>query len=271
MTSPPPRTEGLLFYSGVSGRAYHPDRLLAAEAITAQATRPIDFPAVIEQAYADGFRIFLEMGPGGSCTRLIGRILADRPHLAHSVCLPVRDPLGTVLEALAKLIAYRIPVDLEPLYGRKTLAVGLRPDDHDRPAESDRLITIDLVRSPPGPTASTNPAARRPGHESQKRNRQAGARACAGARARHVPIDRSTGGNRGRHGQPHEAFLRVSHRYGALIGKNLEYQLGLIEALSNGVPADSAASLSPRHAQVALDRAPVPGVCHRLDCRGAGT
>ena len=125
--------EGLLFYSGVSGRAYHPDRLLAAEAITAQATRPIDFPAVIDQAYAAGFRVFLEMGPGGSCTRLIGRILADRPHLAHSVCLPVRDPLGTVLEALAKLIAYRIPVDLEPLYGRKTLAVGLRPDDQTGP------------------------------------------------------------------------------------------------------------------------------------------
>ena len=80
---------------------------------------------------------------------MIGRILADRPHLAHSVCLPVRDPLGTVLEALAKLIAYRIPVDLEPLYGRKTLAVGLRPDDHDRPAESDRLITIDLGPKPP--------------------------------------------------------------------------------------------------------------------------
>ena len=39
----------------------------------------------------------------------------------------------------------------------------------------------------------------------------------------------------------HEAFLRVSHRYGALIGRNLEYQLGLIEALSSGVPWEGEA------------------------------
>ena len=32
-------------------------------------------------------------GPGGSCTRLIGRILGDRPHLACSACLPDRDAL----------------------------------------------------------------------------------------------------------------------------------------------------------------------------------
>ena len=228
--------EGLLFYSGVSGRAYHPDRLLAAEAITAQATRPIDFPAVIDQAYAAGFRVFLEMGPGGSCTRLIGRILADRPHLAHSVCLPVRDPLGTVLEALAKLIAYRIPVDLEPLYGRKTLAVGLRPDDHDRPAESDRLITIDLGPKPPElplrPTRRQDAPAINPRSEIVK--------------PVPVPVQVPVPGMSPLIGQlvgaevatasAHEAFLRVSHRYGALIGRNLEYQLGLIEALSSGVP-----------------------------------
>ncbi len=111
---------GLSFYSGVWGRAYQPDRKLAAEAITAQATGTIDFPAVVERAYADGIRVFLEVGPGGSCTRLIDRILADRPHLASAVCLPDRDPLGTVLEALGNLIAWRVPVDLAPLYGGKS-------------------------------------------------------------------------------------------------------------------------------------------------------
>ncbi|MGB0068830.1 MAG: type I polyketide synthase, partial [Isosphaeraceae bacterium] len=186
---------------------------------------------------------------------MIGRILADRPHLAHSVCLPVRDPLGTVLEALAKLIAYRIPVDLEPLYGRKTLAVGLRPDDHDRPAESNRLITIDLGPKPPElllrPTRRQDAPAINPRSEIVK--------------PVPVPVQAPVPGMSPLIGQlagaevatasAHEAFLSVSHRYGALIGRNLEYQLGLIEALSSGVPADSAASLSQRHAQVALDRA----------------
>ena len=85
---------GITFYSGVWARPYQPDRSTAADAITAQATGRIDFPAVIERAYADGVRVFLEMGPGGSCTRLIDRILGSRPHLARSACLPGRDAAG---------------------------------------------------------------------------------------------------------------------------------------------------------------------------------
>ena len=50
--------------------------------ITAQAAGMIDFPRVVETAYADGARVFLEMGPGASCARLIGRILGD--HVAQA-------------------------------------------------------------------------------------------------------------------------------------------------------------------------------------------
>ena len=233
--------EGLLFYSGVSGRAYHPDRHLAAAAITAQATRPIVFPAVIGQAYADGFRIFLEMGPGGSCTRLIGRILAGRPHLAHSVCLAGRDALGTVLEALANLIACRIPVDLEPLYGRKTLAVGLRSDNQERPAESSRLIKVDLGSKPPGlpprPTRRQDAPAVNPGRETAKPGSApvpVPVPVMAPVFCQLVEAEVATA-------SAHEAFLMVSHHYGALIGKNLEYQLGLIEALASEVPCEGEA------------------------------
>ena len=74
--------EGITFYSGVWGRSYAVDRRSAAEAIAAQASGMIDFPALIERAYEDGVRVFLEVGPGSSCTRLIGQILGRRPHLA---------------------------------------------------------------------------------------------------------------------------------------------------------------------------------------------
>ncbi|QEH37092.1 Polyketide synthase PksN [Aquisphaera giovannonii] len=108
----PTRTpDGITFYRGVSGEPYRPDRTTAAEAITAQATGAIDFPAVIERAYADGIRVFLEMGPGASCTRLIEKILGNRPHLAVPTCLPNRDGLATVREALKRLAGFGIPVD----------------------------------------------------------------------------------------------------------------------------------------------------------------
>ncbi|MGO9463395.1 MAG: hypothetical protein ACLQVF_04440 [Isosphaeraceae bacterium] len=111
--------EGIDFYSGVSGQAYPVDRRSAADAITAQATQRIDFPAVIERAYQDGVRVFLEVGPGGSCTRHIDRILGDRPHRALSACPTDREPFGAILEVLGALLAERVPVDLAGLYGSK--------------------------------------------------------------------------------------------------------------------------------------------------------
>ena len=35
---------------------------------------------------ADGVRVFLEMGPQGSCARMIGKILAGRAHVAIAAC-----------------------------------------------------------------------------------------------------------------------------------------------------------------------------------------
>ncbi len=115
---------GVEFYSGVWGRPYAVDRRSAADAIAAQATGHIDFPAVVERAYDDGVRIFLEVGPGSSCTRLIGEILGQRPHLACSACRPNRDPLAVILDVVGELIAHRIPVDLASLYSRDDVQSG---------------------------------------------------------------------------------------------------------------------------------------------------
>jgi acyl transferase domain-containing protein len=78
-TTPPPC--GARIYSGVWGRAYEPDEAKAAASITEGALRGFDFPAVVRQAYDDGVRVFLELGPRSSCSRMIDRILGDRPHL----------------------------------------------------------------------------------------------------------------------------------------------------------------------------------------------
>src|SRR5262249_40914157 len=96
--------EGLDFYSGVWCRPVVLDRQSAARVIAEQATQPIDFPAVIERAYEDGVRVFLEVGPGSSCTHLIDRILGSRPHAAFSACRPDRDALAGIMEALGECV-----------------------------------------------------------------------------------------------------------------------------------------------------------------------
>ena len=112
-TSPPSE---VAFYSGAWRRAYTPDRERAADAILAQALEGIDYPAVIESAYNDGVRIFLEMGPGGSCSRMIGRILAGRPHVVRPVTPPGQEPASAMLRLVAHLASERVPLDLSPLF-----------------------------------------------------------------------------------------------------------------------------------------------------------
>ena len=110
-TSPP---EDITFYSAAAGRAHTVTRESAADSITQQALHGFDFPALIEQAYADGVRLFVEVGPRGSCSRMIGRILGERPHVAHSAS--GEDEVGAVLHTVAALVAERALPNLAAMY-----------------------------------------------------------------------------------------------------------------------------------------------------------
>ena len=155
---------GIEFYSGAWGRPYSVDRRSAADAITAQAVQTIDFPALIERAYDDGIRFFLEVGPGASCTRLIGQILRGRPHVACSACRPDRDPLAAILDVLAELISHRLPVDLARLYGdacrprrRASERRQCRADDTTAAQGPSRCAEAGHSRSPRSPCVEQHP------------------------------------------------------------------------------------------------------------------
>ena len=138
---------GIEFYSGAWGRPYPVDRQSAADAITAQALETIDFPALIERAYDDGIRFFLEVGPGSSCTRLIGQILRGRPHVAISACRPDRDPLAAILDVLAELdhapLARR---PRRPLRSFRETPHRARGRRHARENERRHKVRVDVTR-----------------------------------------------------------------------------------------------------------------------------
>ncbi|MHC5018820.1 MAG: beta-ketoacyl synthase N-terminal-like domain-containing protein [Planctomycetota bacterium] len=113
-TTPPP---GVRFYSGSWARSYELTRESAADSIAANALHGIDWPATIDAAYADGVRLFVEMGPGRSCTRMIRRILGDRPHVAVAGCASGHDGVEAVLSTLATLMAHGVAIDPARLYG----------------------------------------------------------------------------------------------------------------------------------------------------------
>lgn len=130
-----PSARPIDFYSTAWGRSYALTSASAADAIVAQAVGTLDFPQVIHRAYADGVRLFVEIGPGASCTRMIDEILDHQPHLAQSVTPATMNPIGAFLELLGSLITHRVPVDLSPLYGerRDSRLGGSDPRDGIRP------------------------------------------------------------------------------------------------------------------------------------------
>ncbi|MDY6822583.1 MAG: beta-ketoacyl synthase N-terminal-like domain-containing protein [Thermodesulfobacteriota bacterium] len=109
--------EGVRYYSCVKGRAHRLTSEKAAQSILDQALYGFDFPRTVSHAYKDGMRVFLEMGPHNSCTRMIDRILGDDPHLAVSACNRSGNGYLTILKFLGTLIAERVRVDLDWLYG----------------------------------------------------------------------------------------------------------------------------------------------------------
>ena len=104
-------------YSSAAGAAYDPDPDSCANAILAQANRTLDFRSVIEAAWQDGVRTFVEHGPQGSCSRWIRQILGDREALVISL-----DHKGAglkpLLEATAALLAAGVPMDAGALLSR---------------------------------------------------------------------------------------------------------------------------------------------------------
>ncbi|MEU0057097.1 SDR family oxidoreductase [Streptomyces sp. NPDC006334] len=88
--------------------AADPDAVRAE--LAAQIGAPVAFVEQIEAMYAAGARIFVEAGPGSVLTRLVGRILGDRPHTTVACEPRPGGGLHDWLDALARLAAAGLPV-----------------------------------------------------------------------------------------------------------------------------------------------------------------
>lgn len=201
------------YYSGASGQAYEPTRETAAESITAQAVRWVDFPTLIKKAYEDGVRTFVEVGPQGSCTRMIGKILGPLPHSLRSSGGRGTDEVSGVLKLLAYLLAERVPVDLKALYGRRApQAPSLRPE---------QFVSVPLGGRPQA--VAWSPAPRAPAPIVPE---------VFPPKPSAVPIIEKTlrVGILSLTSAAHESFLRLSERFAALQAGNLQEQVRLLGA-----------------------------------------
>lgn len=150
---------GVRFYSGGRPDAYVPEHEACAQAILSQALHCLDVPAMIEQAWSDGVRVFVEHGPGGSCSRWIGDILGPERRAQAAIVSLDRKGQGAwgAVEAAAALLAAGVPVRLEALLSR--LRAPARPDPLAGPLSIPlhfphpaRAATTELHVMKPAPT-----------------------------------------------------------------------------------------------------------------------
>jgi PfaB family protein len=136
--------QGIDFYSCALGCKYPLTSSAAADVILAQAQDTVDYPKVIEQLYKDGARIFIETGPGNSCSRMIDSILGEREHLCIPTCVQGAPASGQILRLLARSLAQGVPVDLTALYpAENSNHQGLQKQRINKP-----LISLHIGASP---------------------------------------------------------------------------------------------------------------------------
>jgi len=157
---------GIDFYSADNYEPIALDSETLGHTIARVSCKQVDFPRLVNRVYDSGARIFVELGPLGTCSRWIGKILDDKEHVAMTVNRRGISDYASIVHALAKLVSHRVPLDLSPLHGQmrasptkksfvKTITLGGK---RIGPA----ILTQENIDSFSAPVSGTPPRRREP-------------------------------------------------------------------------------------------------------------
>jgi acyl transferase domain-containing protein/3-hydroxymyristoyl/3-hydroxydecanoyl-(acyl carrier protein) dehydratase/1-acyl-sn-glycerol-3-phosphate acyltransferase len=123
------KIEGIRFYSNYLDGVYETTDENVADALTGQALQTIDFPKIVNKAWNDGVRIFLEHGPRNSLSVSINEILQDKPHIAIPLDMPGKFSFIQAIRASAELWCAGVKVNLENLKNKYSDKVKNKKDE----------------------------------------------------------------------------------------------------------------------------------------------
>ncbi|MEM7155184.1 MAG: SDR family NAD(P)-dependent oxidoreductase [Myxococcota bacterium] len=104
-------------YSNTTAAPHSSDASEIGAVMARHLVSPVEFVEQINAMYDDGARTFIELGPKSIQSRLVGRILADRPHTAVSI--DASPGVGGLLDMLAQLVCAGVELDLQPLFANR--------------------------------------------------------------------------------------------------------------------------------------------------------
>ena len=109
-------------YSNTTAEPHARELDAVRRTMTEHLVRPVEFVSEVEAMYRDGARTFLELGPKSVLSRLVDRILGDRPHLSIAIDGNGGGIAG-LLHAYAQLVCAGVALNVTDLFaGRDCLA-----------------------------------------------------------------------------------------------------------------------------------------------------
>lgn len=103
-------------YSNAEARPYDSDPALMRELLVNQLVKPVRFAEQVEEMYAAGARIFIEVGPRNVLSSCVKDCLGDRPHLAVSLDGKGQGQVVSLFVALGRLAVRGVRMDFATLW-----------------------------------------------------------------------------------------------------------------------------------------------------------
>jgi acyl transferase domain-containing protein/NAD(P)H-dependent flavin oxidoreductase YrpB (nitropropane dioxygenase family) len=124
-------------YANADGRPHAVAVEKLKQAMADHLVQPVEFVSEIEAMYADGARIFVEIGPKAVLAGLTQRILGEKPHVA--IALNRGNGLVDLVRALGQLLCAGLDLDVEKLFENRDCRI----------ADSGKLASLKVTPTVP--------------------------------------------------------------------------------------------------------------------------
>ncbi len=103
-------------YSNTTAREHSSNPSTLQDTLTEQIVAPVQFVDEVQRMYDAGARLFVEVGPSGVLTGLLGKIFADRPHCAFALDRAGRHGLEQLCDFLCRIVTQGVNITFSLLF-----------------------------------------------------------------------------------------------------------------------------------------------------------
>lgn len=146
------QTPKLPVYSNTLASAYPKKPAEIRKLLQRHIVEPVRFEEQMRQMRADGYEVFIEVGPGRVLSGLLGRIFAGNPPTTLSLDASGRDGVTQFAHVLAQLAALGINIDLQPWFEGRGLKAESVPEFaarvvlNSQPKKNDWVLSVHGAR-----------------------------------------------------------------------------------------------------------------------------